>query len=172
MIACLDVDDRENLAVAACVLFEQWASEEPTAEITVPVLAVADYEPGYFYRRELPCLKAVLARVDRSLDCIVVDGYVWLDDEDHPGLGAHLYASLDERVPVVGVAKTQYAKATAQVPILKGQSATPLFITSAGVSVKSAAHDIRSMHGGYRIPTLLKRVDSLCRTTSVDRSDS
>lgn len=168
MIACLDVDYRENLAVAACVLFEEWTDGLPAAEIAVPVPIVADYEPGQFYRRELPCLEAVLAKVACPLECVVVDGYVWLQDEQHPGLGAHLYASLTKRTPVVGVAKSKYAKAATQQHIIRGQSETPLFITSVGVDVERAAENVRSMHGEYRIPTLLKRVDSLCRTAPAE----
>jgi deoxyribonuclease V len=38
-----------------------------------------------------------------------------------------------------------------------------LFITAAGVSLERAADYIKAMHGPFRLPTLLKRVDQLCR---------
>jgi deoxyribonuclease V len=37
-----------------------------------------------------------------------VDGYVWLDSNGTPGLGGRLWASLDQRVCVIGVAKTRF----------------------------------------------------------------
>ena len=39
---------------------------------------VAPYEPGAFYKRELPCLMRLLDEVDRALEAVVVDGYVTL----------------------------------------------------------------------------------------------
>ncbi len=36
-------------------------------------------------------------------------------------------------------------------------------LTAAGISPECAAEHVRAMHGPYRIPTLLKRIDSLCR---------
>ena len=63
MIACLDVDYRGDEAAAACVLAAGWADEAPTRELVERVLGVAPYVPGQFYKRELPCLLAVLRRV-------------------------------------------------------------------------------------------------------------
>ena len=57
---------------------------------------------------------------------IIVDGYVWLGDESHPGLGGHLYAALDRKVPVIGVAKTRYCRSRAGgSEVLRGESAKP-----------------------------------------------
>lgn len=164
MIACLDVDYRDDYAVAACVLFSAWTDKTPSREIAVTLNEVAAYEPGEFYRRELPCLQAVLEKVTEPLTHIVVDGYVWLDDENHPGLGAHLFRVLESTIPVIGVAKTRYQKATLASELLRGQSQNPLYVTAAGMTVDSAARNIQSMHGEFRIPTMLKNVDRLCRT--------
>ena len=38
-----------------------------------------------------------------------------------------------------------------------------LFVTAVGVDANEAADLVREMHGDHRIPTLLKRVDALCR---------
>ena len=70
---------------------------------TAMVAAVDPYRPGEFYRRELPPLRAVIPAAD-ELALIVVDGYVDLDPDGRPGLGAHVHAEFG--VPVVGVAKT------------------------------------------------------------------
>ncbi|HYH68074.1 MAG TPA: endonuclease V [Urbifossiella sp.] len=120
---------------------------------------VADYEPGSFYRRELPCLLGVLALGPRP-DVVVVDGYVWLAG-DVPGLGAHLHAALGG--VVVGVAKTRFASAAA-VEVCRGASRSPLFVTAAGAAAEVVAAWVAKMHGPYRVPTLLKRVDALART--------
>jgi deoxyribonuclease V len=166
MIACVDVDYRDEGAVAACVLFHAWGDEAPAEERLERVARVEPYQPGQFYKRELPCLLAVLTPVLQRgpLEAVVVDGYVWLRDERHPGLGAHLYEALGRQVPVLGVAKTRFASARASVEVRRGGSGRPLHMTAAGLDVEEAARHVQGMHGPYRIPTLLKRVDQACRS--------
>jgi deoxyribonuclease V len=163
MIACVDVDYRADHAVAACVLFRDWLDAVPEAVWTHRVAPVAPYQPGQFYRRELPCLLAVLAPRLDEIGTVVVDGYVWLGDERSPGLGAHLYEALGRKVAVIGVAKTCFHSAGAAKAVLRGDSRRPLFVTAAGLDLITAAACVRRMHGGYRIPTLLRRVDQCCR---------
>lgn len=134
-------------------------------ERVLPVERAEPYQPGQFYRRELPCLLAVLA-TGPAMDIVLVDGYVWLADESHPGLGAHLYRALDEKVAVIGVAKTSYPGVKLVQEIRRGDSQTPLFITALGIDLSEAADHIFRMHGPHRIPTLLKLVDQLCRGVS------
>src|SRR5690349_17389598 len=148
MLACVDVDYRGTEAVAACVVFRAWSDAVSAAERCERIAEVAVYEPGAFYRRELPCLLSVLRTVDEPLESIVVDGYVWLGN-DRPGLGAHLYEALGRRVAVIGVAKTRFAGADAEA-VLRGGSRRPLYVSAAGLDGTTAAHCIASMHGGYR----------------------
>jgi deoxyribonuclease V len=164
MIACVDADYRDSGAVAACVQLRDWADAAPFAEHVERIAAVEPYEPGQFYRRELPCLQAVLGRVGGPMDVVVIDGYVWLAGEARPGLGAHLFEALGRNVPVVGVAKTQFAGAGG-VPVLRGDSRRPLIVTAAGMDAAAAARHVQAMHGSFRMPTLLRRVDQLCRTS-------
>jgi deoxyribonuclease V len=133
-----------------------------TVEKTVGVTSVAPYEPGAFYRRELPCLKAVLDGVP-GVELLVIDGYVDLDPSGRPGLGAHAHAEFG--VPVIGVAKTAFATATHAVPVLRGLSGSvrPLFVTAAGLPADEAADLVRAMAGQYRLPDALRRVDALAR---------
>ena len=163
MIACVDVDYRASEAIAACVLFHSWTEEHRVGEKIERIHTVEPYEPGQFYRRELPCLLAVLGRVDDHIDTVVVDGYVWLRDERTPGLGAHLYEAMGKSVPVIGVAKTQFRSATAAIAVKRGTSQKPLYVTAAGMDLNTAARHIQMMHGPFRIPTMLKEVDRLCR---------
>ncbi len=162
MIACLDVAYGDVGASAGGLTARDWADANALEERVVQVSRVQAYEPGAFFRRELPCLMAVLKSL-APVDTVVVDGYVWLGNDNKPGLGAHLYKALRERTPVVGVAKTKFKSADSAVEVFRGRSTRPLFVTAAGMSPECAAEHIRSMHGLYRIPTLLKRVDHLCR---------
>lgn len=148
--------------MAAGLWFSDWPDSAGVVERVLPVERVEPYQPGQFYRRELPCLLAVLA-TGPAAEIIVVDGYVWLGDESHPGLGAHLHRALDEKVAVIGVAKTSYPGAGTAREIRRGGSQKPLYITAAGIDPAIAADHVSRMHGPYRIPTLLKRVDQLCR---------
>src|SRR5918992_2310331 len=108
MLACVDVAYRDDQARAACLVFPHWRSAEPLRVLKASLEHVAEYEPGAFYKRELPCLLAVLDQVLMRLEAVVIDGYVWLGDGSVPGLGAHLYKALRSRSAVIGVAKTGY----------------------------------------------------------------
>ncbi len=162
MLACVDVDYRGEGAVAACLLFRHWADGDVAGELVRRIDRVEPYEPGQFYKRELPCLLSVLADVPERLEAVVVDGYVWLRDETTPGLGGHLFEALGG-TSVVGVAKTRFASATAARAVVRGGSRRPLFVTAAGMGPDDAARHVQAMHGEFRIPTLLRRVDQLCR---------
>jgi deoxyribonuclease V len=161
MLACVDVDYRGEGAAAACVLFRSWTDAVSAGEVVQAIARVEPYQPGEFYRRELPCLLSVLGTIGRPLETILVDGYVWLED-NRPGLGAHLYEALGRSVPIIGVAKTRFAGAEAEL-VSRGGSRRPLYVSAAGMDRSQAAQRVRTMHGPYRLPTLLRRVDQLCR---------
>jgi deoxyribonuclease V len=166
LIAFLDVDYRDSGAVAAAVLAHDWADRAPATEIVAHIPDVAEYVPGEFFRRELPCLLNVLDRCPVPPDVVVVDGYVWLGP-DRPGLGARLHQALGGSIPVVGVGKTCFLSAQAvAVPTLRGTSKQPLWVTAVGMGPSAAAEAVRTMHGPYRLPTLLGRVDRLARSAS------
>jgi len=158
--AAVDVFYRGEAAKAVCFLFGTWTSIEVFSTHTAFVHDVQPYEPGAFYKRELPCILEVLQQVNLSLvDTIIVDGYVWLDAEGRKGLGAHLYEALQERVAVIGVAKTRFFVGENVVEIKRGESQNPLFVTAAGMAVQKAAECICSMAGDYRMPALLQYLD-------------
>jgi len=89
----------------------------------------AAYQPGQFWRRELPALRAVCGGVP-GMALIVVDGYVDLDPAGRPGLGAHVHAEFG--VPVIGVAKTCYRGAAHAAQVRRGRSLRPLYVTRRG----------------------------------------
>lgn len=162
LIACVDVDYRGRNAVAAALWFRGWSAAEPEHQAVAVCADVADYEPGAFYKRELPALLAVLARGPHP-DAVIVDGYVWLAGRA-AGLGAHVLAATGGIV--VGVAKTRYAGAGGVVEVVRGGSRSLLYVSAVGIPVAEAAAKVTSMHGEYRVPTLLKRVDTLARSAA------
>jgi len=162
MIVALDVqyDDAQSKATAAAVVFERWTDAAPFMEYTAVVENVQPYVPGEFFRRELPCLVAVISKIQEPIDLLVVDGYVRLDDR--PGMGEHLFEHFEGRVPVVGVAKSRFHGAVG-VEFFRGGSKSPLHVTAIGCNIAEAAEHVLTMHGPHRIPTLLKRVDQLAK---------
>src|SRR5215208_6578473 len=133
MIACLDVHYWNASARAACVLLADSSDCLPVASQLADVNDVEPYQPGSFYLRELPCLLAVLRLLTTTPAALVVDGYVWISPEGKPGLGAHLHDAIGRAAPVVGVAKTQFmtfTDSTLVVPVQRGASTRPLFVTS------------------------------------------
>lgn len=163
MIVCVDVDYRTTEVVAACVGFHDWADPSSGVEaVTRTPGAPPAYESGAFYRRELPYVVAALGAMSVAPTVVIVDGYVWLGP-GRPGLGAHLHAALGGRIDVIGVAKRRFEGASTAVPILRGTSRQPLFVTTTGTDVIAVAAAVRGMHGPHRLPTMLKRVDRLAR---------
>ena len=120
---------RTGGARAAAVLAADAAFAHVLAERTAMVARVPAYQPGEFYLRELPPLRAVLGDLS-GLGLLVVDGYADLDPAGRPGLGAHAHAEFG--IPVIGVAKSRFRTATHAVPVLRGSSVRPLFVTAAG----------------------------------------
>lgn len=163
-IACFDVAYSATAAAVAGVLIHGWEAGAPTKTILQQFDGPPpDYEPGAFYKRELPLLLPVIAQLGDRIDVIVIDGYVWLSADDSRGLGGHLFERLGSRIPVIGVAKTRFRGDTWSVPVLRGTSMRPLFVTAAGIEPEAAAQCIRCMHGAHRIPSVLALVDRAAR---------
>jgi deoxyribonuclease V len=156
-LAIVDVHYDGDRARAACVIAGRWEDERPLDQRTLELAGIAAYEPGAFYKRELPCLLRVLDGVDA--ETIVIDGYVFLDVNGRKGLGAHLHEAIGK--PVLGIAKTAFRGSPMAEPVLRGTSRRPLYVTSIGVP--DAAQRVRAMHGEHRIPTLIALADSLSR---------
>ena len=164
MLLAVDVHYEDRATTVAGVGFATWAASETAVELVLrDETAPEPYEPGMFYKRELPHLVRVVEAVRRhhAVEAVVIDAHVWLDD-DKPGLGAYLYEAFERAFSVIGVAKTSYRDGVA-IRIERGQSKSPLFVSAAGIKPDHAAEIVGSMHGPHRLPTLLKRVDQLAR---------
>ncbi|WP_109829371.1 endonuclease V [Reichenbachiella versicolor] len=169
MIYCFDTFYREDCAKTAVVGIEDWYSPEPAFELTDTISEVNDYESGAFYKRELPCLLSIIDKInlDPLKDILVIDGYVFLSDEGKIGLGGYLYNELKTKVPIIGVAKNNFFTLNKlKKTIFRGGSKKPLFITVLGFDLQIASEKIISMHGDFRMPTILKLVDQKCRDIS------
>lgn len=166
MIYCFDTYYFDDYAQTSCVGIESWEDETVAFERTESINELNDYESGSFYKRELPCLISILNNIDLNpaLDCLVIDGFVVLDDDGKLGLGGYLYEHLARKIPVIGVAKNNFATIhQLKREVLRGESAKPLYVTAAGMDLDEASAHISKMHGDFRIPTVLKLVDSRCR---------
>lgn len=163
MILAVDVQYQGSRAVAAGVLFREWEASEPVAEWIIAIPHVAAYEPGQFYRRELPCILELLKQVEPLPEIIIIDGHVYLDAEGRPGLGWHLYDALEGRRAVIGVAKSRFKDTPPEAELLRGGSKRPLYVTAAGIAESDARSLVLRMHGRHRAPTLLRRTDRLTR---------
>lgn len=162
-ILAIDVHYPETGSTTAGVAFDAWDAATPTHTYTSTRAVAMEYKPGQFYERELPCILDLLQQHALKPDLIMVDGYVFLDGTTRPGLGKYLFDALGGAIPVVGVAKTAFAGIGEPFQLLRGDSSKPLFITSAGIALDVAKAHVLSMDGKFRLPTLLKLADQLCR---------
>ena len=160
MLVALDVHYGDPTATAAGLAFHDWSDGRALLTWSTVVREVRGYEPGAFYKREMPCLIAALAAAPVRPDVVIVDGHCWLQ-RGRPGLGFHLHEQLGG-LPVVGVAKARFVDGCA-LPVFRGQSKTPLWVSACGMSDAAAAAHVVQMHGPNRHPTLLKRVDHVAR---------
>jgi deoxyribonuclease V len=163
MNAALDVCYSGTRACAACLTFRSWADSRPSEVFTATLEIPAEYQAGHFYKRELPCLLAVLRATSRQFDSIVIDGFVYLVPPLTKGLGARLADSLGYQAKVIGVAKSRLRLADRYAEILRGASRRPLYVSSANCRLDEAVDHIRTMHGRHRIPTLIRMTDQTAR---------
>lgn len=172
MILAFDSYYFDDRARTVCLAFEHWADAQPAAVFSEITENIAEYEPGAFYKRELPCILNLMKKLSHlPVDMILVDGFVVLDDEQKPGLGAHLYHALDKKFPVIGIAKTDFISLHQHKrEVLRGQSNKPLFITAIGMDINEAAQCIKNMYGEHRLPHLLKQLDILTKTSSEEEN--
>ena len=163
MIFAVDVNYIEDKALVAGILFEYWQGSETICQITTKINNISEYEPGQFYKRELPCILEILTQLESLPEIIVVDGYVELGAEQKPGLGKHLHDAIDGKSIIIGVAKNRFEDTPVEAEVFRGGSQHPLYVTAIGISQAEAKSAIASMYGKYRIPDLLKMVDKLSK---------
>jgi len=163
MILAFDTYYYDNKAKTVCLTFHDWLDFEPLNIYDEVLTGIAEYEPGEFYKRELPCILSLFNKLKfevSSIKAIVIDGFVILNDFDKIGLGGHLHNHLKNKIPIIGVAKSSFHNNKKNVKeLLRGQSIKPLYISSIGIGLEEAYEKIKSMNGEYRMPTLLQMLD-------------
>lgn len=163
MILAVDVAYSDSLAKAAGITFSNWDDQEPEKIYLTQIVGVAGYISGSFYKRELPCILSLLSEHNLTPDVIVIDGYVYLNGVDKPGLGKYLYNALGGKVAIIGVAKSAFKDIDNKFALYRGESKNPLYVTAEGIDIHKARKAIEQMHGKYRNPTLLKKVNQISR---------
>jgi deoxyribonuclease V len=165
MIVAFDTYYFDGKAKTVCLEFTEWNQSENFKVHTEIIENIAEYIPGEFYKRELPCILSLLNQIDlKKIEAIIVDGFVYLDDEKKYGLGGHLYEKLNREIPIIGVAKTNFASIEKDKrSLFRGDSQKPLYITAIGIELDDAFQKVQSMAGEYRMPTLLKEMDRLTK---------
>ncbi|KQX11989.1 endonuclease V [Flavobacterium sp. Root420] len=165
MIVAFDTYYFDGKAKTVCLEFQEWNQSTDFKIHTEIIDNVAEYIPGEFYKRELPCILSLLNQIDlKKVEAIVVDGFVYLDDEKKYGLGGHLYEKLNQEIPIIGVAKTNFASIEKDKrSLFRGDSQKPLYVTAIGIELDDAFQKVESMAGEFRMPTLLKEMDRLTK---------
>lgn len=165
MILIFDTYYYNDKAKTVCLSFKDWNKEDDYSIYSETLSDIEEYVSGEFYKRELPCILSLILEIDlNKVNLIIIDGFVYLDDDNKFGLGAYLYDALNKVIPVIGVAKRDFASINKNREVLlRGKSKNPLFITSIGIELKVVSEKIKEMNGEFRIPTLLKEVDRLTR---------
>lgn len=161
MILAIDVHYKADYAKTVVLLFDNWQSETYASVVEVKTKNVAEYVPGEFYKRELPCVLEALQQIDSSaIDVIIIDGYIYVDNQNSYGLGGHLYEAMNKKTPIIGVAKTSFqSNKDTVVEVFRGESKNPLYVSAIGYDLEKAAQEIKQMHGDFRLPYLLKLMD-------------
>lgn len=164
-VLAIDVYYHPDHAKVAGVLFD-WSDKAPQSTLTAIVSEVAPYQPGQFYKREMPCILELLKQVNlETLSAILVDSHVFVSNKKDYGLGGHLWESLGEVIPIVGVAKRSFHNTEkVTIPVTRGKSTNPLYVSAVGMEVQDAARLVEGMKGTYRIPDILKTLDQLSRS--------
>ncbi|TPG39926.1 endonuclease V [Flavobacterium pectinovorum] len=165
MILAFDTYYFDGKAKTVCLEFTEWNQSTDFKVHTEIIDNVEEYIPGEFYKRELPCILSLLNKMDlKNLEVIIVDGFVYLDDEKKYGLGGHLYEKLNNEIPIIGVAKTNFASIEKdKKSLIRGESIKPLYVTAIGIELEDAFQKVASMAGEYRMPTLLREMDRLTK---------
>ena len=143
------------------IVFNEWEDEVPE-KVLISWLSsdkYGPYIPGEFYKRELPCIMHLLEqvpdiRLEQELDKEHPDFR-----NNHPTDPMKIYGPA-----IIGVAKTSFKGCDSDHGIAKvyrGEAKNPLYVCTTwfNMSANEAAERIKSMHGNYRIPTLLKILD-------------
>jgi deoxyribonuclease V len=164
MILAIDVHYREIEAKVVGVLFN-WEDIQPLNIIIEYMKNINDYRPGEFYIRELPCLLKIIEKIDlNELEAIIIDGHIYTDSQGSFGLGGKLWEVLNKQIPIIGVAKSPFFNNKETVSeVYRGESKKPLYVSAIDYNKEKAVENIKNMNGEFRLPTILKQMDTITK---------
>jgi deoxyribonuclease V len=163
MKLAVDVHYLGDAALAAAVAFDEWDAAEASRTFTSRIAHVDKPARGKPDLHELPCLVQLLREHALEPDVIVIDGPVYLDAAETPGVGRALFDTLGGRAAIIGISTRPMPGMPAQFEVFRDEEARPLIVTCVGIDLGAAKVRIRTMHGKRRIPTLLKLVARIAR---------
>lgn len=155
--------ESQATAKVSAIRFTGIEKVEMLSEHITVVNDVAPYQSGQFYKREMPCLLALIKKIYEPFDIIIIDGYVFLDGINTAGLGKYLYDNLSDKKPVIGIAKNQFCDISDDYALWRGISKHPLYVTSIGVDIIEAKSLVAGLEGKHRLPNIVNQVDRLGR---------
>ena len=163
MKCATDVHYVIDFAYVGIVEFESWDDSRPRSVHRIEIESNESYQPGEFYRRELPPILGALKKVKIEYADIVIDGYVHLASPLKWGLGMHLSHAMNDQTNILGIAKSRLPIASDYIRVYRGKSKRPLYVSSNNYREFEMQDIVSSMHGSYRLPTLIKAVDQVSR---------
>ncbi|MFJ5884931.1 endonuclease V [Kitasatospora cineracea] len=181
LIAGVDVayDDERDVVAAAAVLLD-YATLDVVEQSTAVGRVAFPYLPGLLAFRELPAVLDALARLTRTPDLVVCDGY-GLAHPRRLGLASHL--GVHTGLPTLGIAKNPFTfthqppgdRRGDWSPLLDGpetvgralrtrQGVKPVFLSVGHrIGLDEATAVTLALTPSYRLPETTRRADSLCR---------
>ena len=176
MILALDSYYKDNICNTSLVVFEDIKSDKPLYTDTIYTKVTSDYIPGEFYKRELPGIIKILEKLKEehkdiwdNVQIIITDSFIRLKlgADEWDGLGAHFYKYLKSKGEdkiIYGVAKSNFGWShLISNNVFRGESSKPLYVQCSSGENTGVAFMVKHMYGKYRIPAMLKLVDSLSR---------
>lgn len=178
MILLTDVfyEEEVNTAHIAAIAIDNWTSSTILKTWEIDKSGIdCEYIPGQFFKREMPCLielwNTISEEEKSQITTIIVDGFYDIWDGRH-GLGHHFHDWLIENgydKEVVGIAKSPCRETNKfTLPVYrteeskKSKCRSALWVNGSNMDNDYQAK-VLSMHGEYRLPTMVKAVDKLSR---------
>ncbi|MCL9807748.1 endonuclease V [Flavobacterium luminosum] len=79
-------------------------------------------------------------------------------------MGGYVWELLGKKIPVIGVAKNTFHSNKSTVEALyRGDSNKPLYVSVLGMERAVAVTHLQNMHGDFRIPSILKVLDTITK---------
>lgn len=111
MILAFDTYYYGETAKSVCLCFNNWLDSEPVTTYEEIICGISEYEPGLFYKRELPCIMSFLKKVELTcIEFVIIDGYAILDDYGKKGWVTYCLKSLKGEFQLLDLRKQNFTE--------------------------------------------------------------